>query len=92
MDIIRVCDNNKIDYFIVVGTAIWAVRYKGFIHWDDDIDIRMTRNNYERFLEIAQSELRSDLFLQNFNTELDTSFYFTKVRKKLNSQKNTVRN
>lgn len=81
-DIIRICDKHQIEYFIIGGTALGAVRHKGFIPWDDDIDIGMTRDNYERFLEIAQSELRSDLFLQNFMTEPETPFYFTKVRKK----------
>ena len=79
--IISLCDKHNIEYFIIGGTALGAVRHKGFIPWDDDLDIGMTRKNYEHFLEIAKKELPKDLFLQNFNTETNTPFYFSKIRK-----------
>ncbi len=80
-EVVRVCEELHIDYFIVGGTALGAVRHRGFIPWDDDLDIGMTRENYERFLVEAQGRLRKDLFLQTFETESDSPFYFAKVRK-----------
>ena len=50
-DIIRVCDELDINYFIMGGTALGAVRHGGFIPWDDDLDIGMLRTDYERFLK-----------------------------------------
>lgn len=80
-DVIRVCDVHEIEYFIIGGTALGAIRHGGFIPWDDDIDIGMTRKNYEKFLSVAKTELNNDLFLQVFETERNTPFYFAKIRK-----------
>ena len=80
-EITRVCDRNGISYFIVAGTALGAVRHGGFIPWDDDLDIGMTRDNYNMFLRIAQNELPPDLFLQTVETDPESIFYFAKVRK-----------
>lgn len=80
-DVIRICDKEKIDYFIVAGTALGAVRHGGFIPWDDDLDIGMTRENYNRFLSVANDKLNSSLFLQTYQTDSQSPFYFAKVRK-----------
>lgn len=56
-DIDRVCRENNIEYFLTAGSALGAVRHKGFIPWDDDFDITMTTHNYEKFLEIAKKKL-----------------------------------
>lgn len=53
-DFIELCESRGIDYFGVGGTAIGAVRHGGFIPWDDDIDVGLTRENYDRFLEAAK--------------------------------------
>lgn len=57
-EIIRVCEKHNITYFALFGTAIGAVRHKGFIPWDDDIDIGMLRKDYEHFLKVAPKEFK----------------------------------
>lgn len=52
-----VCQKHKIDYFFIAGSTLGAVRHKGFIPWDDDIDIGMTMSNYNRFIKIIHMEL-----------------------------------
>ncbi len=80
-EIIRVCKKCNIPYFIQGGTAIGAFFEEAILPWDDDIDVGMTRSNYERFLSEAPKELGADYFLQSPITEAHTPFYFAKVRK-----------
>ena len=75
------CNENNINYFIIGGTLLGAVRHKGFIPWDDDIDIGMSREDYNKFIAVAKEKLADDLFLQTFQTEPESPFYFAKVRK-----------
>lgn len=55
--IISICDTYKLRYYAVGGTLLGAVRHRGFIPWDDDIDISMPRPDYEKFLTLADKEL-----------------------------------
>lgn len=54
---IEICNENSLKYFVVGGTALGAVRHKGFIPWDDDIDVALPRGDYEKFLIAAQKSL-----------------------------------
>ena len=53
-DFIKVCDENQIEYFLDGGSALGAVRHQGFIPWDDDIDIILFRDEYNRLIEILE--------------------------------------
>lgn len=79
---VRVCDRAGIPYFIQGGTAIGAHFFEDLVPWDDDIDLGMTRENYERFLREAPALLAEGYTLQEFTTEANTPFYFAKVRKR----------
>ena len=48
MELDRFCQENEICYFLAYGTLLGAVRHKGFIPWDDDVDVWLMRNDYER--------------------------------------------
>jgi lipopolysaccharide cholinephosphotransferase len=80
-EIHRVCKENKIKYWLTGGTLIGAIRHNGFIPWDDDIDIAMCREDYNKFLIVAPKELKTDLHLQNWEFEPNFGPPYTKVRK-----------
>lgn len=59
-DVLRVCDKYDISCFLVYGTAIGAVRHGGFIPWDDDIDVGMLREDFNKFCEVFPHELEDE--------------------------------
>lgn len=68
-EFVRICDKWSIPYYLVCGSALGAEKYGGFIPWDDDIDVALLREDYQRFLEVAPGELPQGYFLQNYMTE-----------------------
>ena len=66
----RICRKYDIKYIISGGTLLGAVRANSFIPWDDDIDVRMERNEYERFCMVCENELdKENFFFQNHKTD-----------------------
>ena len=65
----EVCKNHDITYWVFYGTLLGAVRHKGFVPWDDDIDVVMFRNDYERFQTVAPHEFQEPYFFQNSYTD-----------------------
>lgn len=77
----RICRKYGIVYFLEGGTALGQVRHGGFIPWDDDVDLGMLRDDYDRFIEIAKTELGKEYVLQTHENEpLYTNFHL-KIRK-----------
>ena len=60
----ELCRKHNIDYQLAGGTLIGAIRHRGFIPWDDDMDITMTRNNWEKFVQVCKTELPDDRILE----------------------------
>ena len=76
----RICRENNIGYFLCAGSLLGCLRHGGFIPWDDDIDLGMLRDDYERFLQVAPSAIDPRFFVQNRRTDPDVEYLFTKVR------------
>ena len=64
-EIIRICKKENIEYFLIGGSALGAIRHGGFIPWDDDIDVGMTRENYDNFLRVSEQYLGEEFYLQS---------------------------
>lgn len=75
----RVCRKNGIDYFIMGGTALGAVRHGGFIPWDDDLDIFMTPQEYEKFKAAMATDSDPKFVLQEWRT-VKNYLEYAKVR------------
>lgn len=68
-EFMRVCKKNNLIFYADGGTILGAVRHKGMIPWDDDIDLMMTRDDYDRLCKIAQKEFRFPYFFQTEETD-----------------------
>ena len=80
-DIDAVCKNNNIEYYLLGGSAIGAIRHKGFIPWDDDLDIIMDHENYEKFFRICRQELSPEKYYIQEALK-DWPMLFSKIRLK----------
>ncbi len=79
-EFIRICQRHGLEYQLLGGSLMGAVRHQGYIPWDDDIDIGMLRADYDRFLEVAPAELPPHFFLQTALSEPNYLYGFAKLR------------
>ncbi|WP_282806313.1 LicD family protein [Lactobacillus isalae] len=76
----KICKQYNLNYTVAAGTMIGAVRHKGFIPWDDDIDVYMLRKDFNKLREIAPKELPKNMFYQSHHTDSEYYYLFDKIR------------
>lgn len=79
MEIDRVCKKHNIVYYADWGTLLGTVRHGGFIPWDDDLDIVMKREDYERFMNVARFDMEEGFDVQTFRNQKDFWLFMGKV-------------
>ena len=80
-EIDRICQKHNIEYFLCAGSVLGAVRHKGFIPWDEDIDVGMIRKEYDRFVEIVKKELKDGFFYHLPQKDMDYYKPYLKIYK-----------
>lgn len=76
----RICTKHQLNYTIAYGTLIGAVRHGGFIPWDDDIDVRMPREDYNKLKYHYKDELGENFFYQTHYTDPEYYYLMDKIR------------
>lgn len=76
---VAVCEQLDMPYYLMGGTLLGAVRHKGFIPWDDDVDVALTRPDYERFLREAGALLPPEYRLSTFENDPEHTRYLTRI-------------
>lgn len=78
----RICKKNGLKYFFTGGTLIGAVRHKGFIPWDDDIDVGMTRPDFDKFIKCCKNDLKDEFYLDYFKSNKNGFRLYAKLNLK----------
>lgn len=81
-DVIRVLDQNQINYSLSGGSILGAIRHQGFITWDDDIDLNIPRADYNKLLQIFDEELGDKYYLQTPEMFPELGIMVTQIRKR----------
>jgi lipopolysaccharide cholinephosphotransferase len=77
--LIELFEEENISYYILGGTMLGAVRHKGFIPWDDDVDIGIERRDYERFLKTCSSKLPDYLKIRTYRDKSYHHYYYARI-------------
>ena len=76
----KVCDRHGLRYYAFAGTLLGAIRHKGFIPWDDDLDVAMPRPDYEKFVQIYKTELPRHLKFVDWKNTPEFHMLFGKIQ------------
>ena len=81
-DFVNICEDNNIEYYLIYGTQIGAIRHQGFIPWDDDVDVIMFREDYEKFLKVMEDNPNEKYTI--FDSRYNNEYFFQFGRMSLN--------
>ena len=81
-DLHRICSKFDIQYFLAAGSMLGAIRHQGFSPWDDDFDVGMTRDNYEKFLKVIESELSDNFYFLSLENNQKYALRYIKLMKR----------
>lgn len=79
-EFIKMCNANNLKWFADAGTVLGAIRHGGMIPWDDDIDVMMLREDYDRFCELAPKWFKYPYFFQSPKTNPGSIYFHAKIR------------
>ena len=77
--LVSIFDENRIKYYMIGGTILGAIRHKGYIPWDDDIDLAIPRDDYDRLLAMAEDILPAGLTLRTYYDDSYHHYYFARI-------------
>ena len=77
--LMEICEKNHLRYYLIGGSLLGAMRHRGFIPWDDDIDVGMPRPDYERFVQIAKAYLPDHMDVKTMTSDPNYKCYFTRL-------------
>lgn len=75
----KICEKYNLTYYIIGGTFLGAIRHKGFIPWDDDMDIALPREDFNKLLKVANENLPQNMELVSFQNKTYCRYYLPKI-------------
>lgn len=77
--LVEICEKNRLRYYLIGGSLIGVLRHKGFIPWDDDIDVGIPRADYNKFVKIAKKYLPEYMDIRTMTSDPNYKCYYTRL-------------